>query len=603
MVTQRRLLAGLLACFVPAALWAYLGWRHRWTADDAFIGYRVARNLLDGYGPIFNLGERVEVFTSPIWIGSVAAFSAVLPRQLRESGGLEWLCVALGLGCSFVGLLAASAASIRLQRSEGRTGPFFPVGALAIALFPPNWDFATSGVDSALVFAWLGVSFWLLVATLPRFGERSRLRLSAVALVLGLGPLVRPDLVPLTACWFLAFVACRPTSRARAAVGYGAVAAALPLAYQIFRMGYYAAWVSNTAIAKEASAAYWSQGWRYAADLFSTYRLEPLVAAALIWLGLSLSQRVRQRDWASVVLRGATLTGALLQAFFVVRVGGDFMHARMLLPELFALVLPLAALSGVGAMASSMVVICWMLVAGGRGLERPLLNGIIADERRVYMRSTEHLHPVTVADFGVASPFDILEEHPNYIDRDRSSSYGAPHTMAEEALDVKTLTRYAASGVPTYSPAPMGEVIQRPLRPWTLATVIAPRYAIGATAYAAGAKVSVVDVVGGVADPITARLRLESRARPGHEKLAEPAWVLARYLVPSAADAALAEAAATAAARQAYGCGDLAELRQAIEAPLTLGRFLRNIELAGRLTRLRIDPDPLVAESELCGRD
>ena len=34
-----------------------------WTADDAFISFRYARNLVDGLGLVFNAGERVEGFT------------------------------------------------------------------------------------------------------------------------------------------------------------------------------------------------------------------------------------------------------------------------------------------------------------------------------------------------------------------------------------------------------------------------------------------------------------------------------------------------------------------------------------------------------------
>jgi arabinofuranosyltransferase len=37
-------------------------------SDDALINIRVVRQLLAGNGPVFNIGERVEVGTSPLWI-------------------------------------------------------------------------------------------------------------------------------------------------------------------------------------------------------------------------------------------------------------------------------------------------------------------------------------------------------------------------------------------------------------------------------------------------------------------------------------------------------------------------------------------------------
>jgi len=42
--------------------------------DDAFILLRYAENLAAGHGPVFNVGERVEGFTSPAMVGVEAAF-------------------------------------------------------------------------------------------------------------------------------------------------------------------------------------------------------------------------------------------------------------------------------------------------------------------------------------------------------------------------------------------------------------------------------------------------------------------------------------------------------------------------------------------------
>ena len=47
-----------------------------------------------------------------------------------------------------------------------------------------------------------------------------------------------------------------------------AAAFALPVLYEIFRMGYYASLVPNTAIAKEASRSYWFWGRLYFRQTF-----------------------------------------------------------------------------------------------------------------------------------------------------------------------------------------------------------------------------------------------------------------------------------------------------------------------------------------------
>src|SRR5690242_18166607 len=45
--------------------------------DDAFISFRYVRNLLDGHGLVWNVGERVEGYTNFLWVMLVAAGSFV----------------------------------------------------------------------------------------------------------------------------------------------------------------------------------------------------------------------------------------------------------------------------------------------------------------------------------------------------------------------------------------------------------------------------------------------------------------------------------------------------------------------------------------------
>ena len=43
----------------------------RWTSDDAFINFRIVENILNGDGPVYNQGIRVESGTSPLWLAVV----------------------------------------------------------------------------------------------------------------------------------------------------------------------------------------------------------------------------------------------------------------------------------------------------------------------------------------------------------------------------------------------------------------------------------------------------------------------------------------------------------------------------------------------------
>src|SRR5437868_14232648 len=114
-------------------------------------------------------------------------------------------------------------------------------------------------------------------------------------------------------------------------------------------MGFYASLVPNTAFAKEASRAWWSQGLRYLDDLLRTYwLLLPLAAVAVLLTAGVLDWR-RRGAQPRLMVAAAVVAGGLLHGVYVVRTGGDFMHARLLLPGLFAVLLPVAVVEVRGA--------------------------------------------------------------------------------------------------------------------------------------------------------------------------------------------------------------------------------------------------------------
>ena len=139
------------------------------------------------------------------------------------------------------------------------------------------------------------------------------------------------------------------------------------------------------------------------------------------------------------------------------------------------------------------------------------------------------------------------------------------------------------------------------LAPWVATQIVAARPNVGLLGYAAGARVHVVDRFG-LGDPLAARFRIERRSRPGHEKWLLEAWIIARF-ADSAAQ--LPRSAAPPwvidATRSALACPPLAELLEAIGAPLTPARFVRNVGVAWRLRSLTIPSDPWRrAAAEIC---
>jgi arabinofuranosyltransferase len=563
-----------------------MGYARRWVSEDAFIDLRVVRHLLAGYGPVFNLSERVEAYTNPLWVALLAGWGIL-------GGSLEAGSVVLGLALSAAGLALAQVGAFRLA-SRLRAAPpsvaprsdggrlVVPLGAAVFAAIPVVWDFVTSGLETALSIAWIGGVFCLLARAGPVTPRAGRL----AAFLIGCGPLVRPDLALFSlgfAAALVVVVAAGAPGRRLAArdwVGLAVAAAALPLGYQVFRMGYFAALVPNTALAKEATLAYWSQGWRYTLDFGSAYALWIPLPAVLTWIAALVGAALRSSDRVAMALILAPVISALGHWVYVTRVGGDFMHGRLLLPTLLALLLPVAtvivpirALRGVAGLAlvgvTAWSVVCagWLRVPyAGLGTIGP--TGIV-DERGFYTHHIKTPNPVYLADY-VRQP---------YVDQVRRD-FAAHHRMlvlggGPDGLAVATRLAPAVPG---------------PVR------LVAGLSHVGVLGYVAGADVHIVDRLG-LADPIASRLVLSQRGRPGHEKTLPDAWIVARFgNLGIVADAFRAGPAAAAA----LGCGDLAHLLRAVEDPLTVSRFLENMREAWTFHRLRIPADPTAARDQLC---
>lgn len=159
------------------------GYTHRWNSEDAFITFRVVKNILNGYGPVYNIDERVEAYTHPLWV-------AILTLTTFITGSIEYSAFWLGLVFSCLGLIFSELGAIKLMKNiKRKEGILVPFGALVISFLPPFWDFATSGLETGLSFLWLGFSFFLMVKFL--------FNLKIVNLLFGwlsIGPLIRPDL-------------------------------------------------------------------------------------------------------------------------------------------------------------------------------------------------------------------------------------------------------------------------------------------------------------------------------------------------------------------------------------------------------------------------
>ncbi|NUR24702.1 MAG: hypothetical protein HOV83_02425 [Catenulispora sp.] len=564
------------------------GWSRRWITDDGLIFLRPVRQVVAGNGPVFNAGERVETSTSTLW-----QWLLVLADVL--TGGDRDLCriaVLLGLALACLGVLIALDSCRKLVRASnpGRT-PLIPLGILAVLVLPPFWVFATSGLETGLELFWIALAWRLLVAAylLVKSGSGTirRRRLVASAVFLGLGPLVRPDLGLTMAVFLVALVAIAGFTWRRALAALLA-AGFLPAAYQVFRMGYYGLLVPMPGVTKEAGADLWWRGIVYFANFEKPYAMWfPAVLALAFGVGYVWRTRPSRRLLAVVA---APMVAAFLQAVYVLKVGGDFMHGRMWIPVVLLGLLPmllvpltrLTAPAVVGFAAWTAFGVAdfptaykWTPSAHGKNL------WYVWDEHQIYVERTGHEHP------------DSALIHV------RAGDLASHRYQINKAL---------ATGrrVLVFDPNYIGQP-DVPLAPGTGGRVASVIGTLGVAGYLVPLDGYVVDVWG-LSNTIGAHMDIPVRGAAGHEKLLPEVWNLALYADP-ADDAVTVQTAARggvraqdlAAARHTLQCGAVKDLLDSIEKPMTFGRFWSNLTGSFDHTSLRIPADPVAAEKKFCG--
>lgn len=556
--TTRRLFA-FFSVVVPAAVVGFMTWQRRWVSDDGFINVRVVLQLVAGNGPTYNLNERVEVGTSTLWLGFVTLGKLVAP-------GAEVGEVMVWLGTGFITLAMLLLGLGALHLLPANSSEVLPLGTAALAGIAAFWDFGTSGLETSLTFCWIAACFWVLAR---RWANRPRAALPAwrpvpVPMLIGLGVLIRPDLA-LVSLVFGLMLLCQSRASVRGWFGAAGLALAIPVGYEIFRMGYYASLVPNTALAKANASP--AQGLIYLRDYVMTYHLYLPVAIAAVVVVAGIVGGLRDRDLGLTALWAGPLVAVLVHVGFVISVGGDFMHARFLLPATVLLMAPVAVVGGaVWTRVLAVVVLAWALVAGL--VLRPVLwNGMIVDERSYY------------AAFVPDRPGAMVIAENWAADKGYQLTQQAAKDLAAGRSYFVDITD-ATNKLPTVNGEGVYVVIN----------------SLGIAGVASGLDVVMVDPPS-LGDPIGSRLVLppDAQYRVGHA-YKPVVWAVARYAAADVRpnDKKVSDARATLA------CGDIPTLLQAVSEPMTPQRFLANIALAPRLTMLRIPVDPTEARAALC---
>ena len=290
-----------VVCLVGVAL-VLVGhaWVYDFISDDAFIIARYARNVVDGHGWVYNVGERVEGYTSFLWVGLTAALGAVGVEFVRAVRGLSLVG---GLGCILVMWLASPLSGVDRRRPLSCLGPLLFAGTGAAACW------SLGGLEACGYATLILVSVWLAAGP---SGDVKRMALAGVTC--GLCALMRPEGVLVTVALVAWLVLVRRHNTARNPVALLIPAGVIVGAHLIWRHAYYGDWLPNTFYAKVGANIEQAQrGLEYVLG-FAAHN-----GGLLLWLGPFVAVWLyRARPFA----RALSLVGLLLVAG-VVAVGGD----------------------------------------------------------------------------------------------------------------------------------------------------------------------------------------------------------------------------------------------------------------------------------------
>jgi hypothetical protein len=318
-VSRKTFLAMLVGAGVLFALLWLMAWEP--ALEDSFITFRVARNLWEGHGLVYNVGERVEAQSNMLWT-----------LLLGPAGGLmgNYAVAAQLFGFLFgFGTLCYLMLCLRQKSSEP---PDLTI-PLVLLLFSPYFlTFTVYGLETPM-------QMFLLLLLAGSLSQRQWL-LSGISL--GLLAWCRPEgfyfIPPVILSVFLF------ERRNARWIHFLLPALLLPLALVLFRLIYYGDWQPNTVYAKATPLVgqvqvYQEKMMQGAGHLWHFFRDARLVLwLPLLCFGLFKTPAEYKR------LRNAAVGLILIQFLFILASGGNVFGRYRFLSAIYPLLVLLAGL-------------------------------------------------------------------------------------------------------------------------------------------------------------------------------------------------------------------------------------------------------------------
>lgn len=256
-----------------AVVITFVVYRTAWISDDAIITFRYISNFRHGQGAVFNVGERVQGYTHPLWFVLLSGVSVL-------TGDEVFAAIALSLALTLAAAIVLGSRLVQVARTR-ITGLVITALVLVLLGSSDSWrSFQTSGLEGALSTALLVIFVVSALEERPRALRGWRVLLAGALLVL-----CRPDfallVTPAGAFALLATLRKKHCWRAAAAL--------TPLLGFLVSWSYYGELLPNTGAAKlgiYTVAEGVAQGLAYLLDWVKNEPVVSLASLALLAFGM-----------------------------------------------------------------------------------------------------------------------------------------------------------------------------------------------------------------------------------------------------------------------------------------------------------------------------
>ena len=325
--------------------------------DDAYISYRYLDNWLAGNGLVFNVGERVEGYTNPLWIILIAPWVAF---------GVSPETVSLALSLLIAILLFVGVYVLSKQLTDHRGAGLSTI--LLVASFPPLAHYVTAGLETILFAALVTFAF----ARLAIVKKPDHI----VAIFLGSAVLTRPEGMMVGVVLYGIYGLLTKSAYSDRKIWFSALIFILfPVLLTCWRLWYYGDPLPNTYYAKASGTGLWLIGngvdylLRYLVGQFGWLLL---AFAALVFFPPLLR---KFQDEKLIITLGVVL---LLHVLYVIKVGGDYLPMSRFILHMLPL---FAVLSSLGL---------WIVCRSHTGYILLLTLAIVITQNIAFYRSADH---------------------------------------------------------------------------------------------------------------------------------------------------------------------------------------------------------------------